>query len=347
MKVAILGGTGLVGTEMISILAERNFPIDEIVVFASSRSEGKKLATPFGEVTCRVAKSEEDFAGCDYVIIDVDDDIAAELAPMAANAGARVIDKSATFRMDKDVPLVIPEINAEDIKDARKNIVSTPNCTTTVMLMAIAPLHRELGLDRMVISSYQSVSGAGKAGLDELKSQWKERGFNDELDDYVSASRHPDLSAGGSVWSKAIAGNAIPLAGSVKEGGYTSEEIKLVRETHKILHNDSLKITATCVRVPVFVGHAMSVNASFNQKFTLEEIGNIISKSPGVKIDTQNLSSSFPTPIETAGIDDVLVGRVRLDETVPNAINFWVTGDNLRKGAALNAAQILEEWFKL
>lgn len=171
MKLAILGGTGLVGTEMISILAERNFQIDELVVFASTRSEGRMLVTPYGEITCRVAKSQEDFEGCDYVIIDVDDPIAQELAPLAAKAGARVIDKSATFRMETDVPLVIPEINAADIADASRSIVSTPNCTTTVVLMAIAPLHRQFGLDRMVISSYQSVSGAGQAGLDELGTQ--------------------------------------------------------------------------------------------------------------------------------------------------------------------------------
>ena len=179
MKIAILGGTGLVGTEMISILAERKFPVTELVVFASSRSEGRKLNTPFGEVICRVAKDAEAFAGCDYVIIDVDDPIAAELAPIAAQAGARVIDKSATFRMESDVPLVIPEINAKDIADSPRSIVSTPNCTTTVLLMAIAPLHREFGLDRRRISSYQSVSGAGQACLDALGDQWKAHGFDD------------------------------------------------------------------------------------------------------------------------------------------------------------------------
>ncbi|MFN8015851.1 MAG: aspartate-semialdehyde dehydrogenase [Acidimicrobiia bacterium] len=347
MRVAILGGTGLVGTEMISILASRNFPIDELVVFASPRSEGKILETPYGDVTCKVVKSQDDFAGCDYVIIDVDDPIALELAPLAANAGAKVIDKSATFRMEEDVPLVIPEINSEDIKNASRNIVSTPNCTTTILLMAIAPLHKQFGLERMVVSSYQSVSGAGQAGLEELKAQWKQHGFDDDLNSYLRSSSNDSLTSGGEVWSKAIAGNVIPLAGSIKEEGYTSEEIKLVKETQKILHDDSLKITATCVRVPVFVGHAMAVNASFKTPIDAEKAAEILRNTPGVAIDANNAEGSYPTPVEIAGIDEVHVGRLRNDNTAPNTINFWVTGDNLRKGAALNAAQILEEWVKL
>ena len=344
MKVAILGGTGLVGTEMISILAERKFPLTELVVFASERSRDRKLSTPFGDVICRVAESQEDFAGCDYVIIDVDDPIALELAPLAAAAGARVIDKSAAFRMDKDVPLVIPEINAADIADAKKGIVATPNCTTTVMLMAIAPLHAQFGLDRMVISSYQSVSGAGQAGLDELRQQWKEHAFDDELESYVNSSKSETLREGGGVWDKAIAGNVIPLAGSIKDGGYTSEEIKLVRESQKILHDDTLRITATCVRVPVFVGHAMSVNASFKNDIDADVAAKVIADAPGVFLDTTDIAGTYPTPLDIAGIDDVHVGRLRNDTTQPNTINFWVTGDNLRKGAALNAAQILEHW---
>ncbi len=343
MKVAILGGTGLVGTEMISILAERKFPVSELVVFASSRSEGRKLNTPFGEVTCRVASAEEDFAGCDFVIIDVDDPIAAELAPLATAAGAKVVDKSAYFRMDNDVPLVIPEINAADIADAKRGIVSTPNCTTTVMLMAIAPLHKEFGADRIVISSYQSVSGAGQAGLDELRDQWKEHGFDNDLEQYVNSSESETLRAGGGVWDKAIAGNVIPLAGSIKEDGYTSEELKLVRETHKILHDDTIRITATCVRVPVFVGHAMSVNVSFHNDMDAERAAKILRETPGVSLG-DDIAGSYPTPLDIAGVDDVFVGRLRNDHTIPNAINFWVTGDNLRKGAALNAAQILEAW---
>jgi aspartate-semialdehyde dehydrogenase len=347
MKVAILGGTGLVGTEMISILAERKFPVSELVVFASPRSEGRKLATPFGEVTVRVVNDAADFNGCDFVIIDVDDPLALEYVPMAASAGARVIDKSAAFRMEADVPLVIPEINGDDIKNATRNIVATPNCTTTVMLMALAPLHREFGVDRLVISSYQAVSGAGQAGLDELRDQWKEHGFDDDLSAYPVSAKTDSLIAGGEVWKKAIAGNVIPLAGSVKDNGYTSEEIKLTKETHKILHDDTLRITATCVRVPVFVGHSMSVNASFKSDIDAERAAKIIAAAPGVILDENDIAGSYPTPLEIAGIDDVIVGRVRNDESQENAINFWVTGDNLRKGAALNAAQIAERWAEL
>lgn len=347
MRVAILGGTGLVGTEMISILAQRNFPVSELVVFASPRSLGKKLSTPFGDVVCRVVESEQDFAGCDFVIIDVDDPIASELAPLAANTGSRVVDKSATFRLEDDVPLVIPEINSDDIKNATRNIVSTPNCTTTVVLMAIAPLHKVFGLDRMVISSYQSVSGAGQAGLDELKTQWKEHGFDDDLGLYTTSSKSDSITQGGSVWDKAIAGNVIPLAGSVKENGYTSEEIKLVKETQKILHDDTLRITATCVRVPVFVGHAMAVNASFKSTINAYAVAKILADTPGVFLDTSDIAGTYPTPLEIAGVDDVHVGRLRDDITQENTINFWVTGDNLRKGAALNAAQIVEVWSKI
>ncbi len=347
MKIAILGGTGLVGTEMISILSERKFAIDELVIFASSRSEGKKINTPYGEVVCKVAKTSDDFNGCDYVIIDVDDPIAAELAPLAAQAGARVIDKSATFRMDTNVPLVIPEINAADIVNAKRGIVSTPNCTTTVLLMAIAPLDAQFELDRMVVSSYQSVSGAGKAGLDELQTQWKQHAFDDDLNGFVSSHENESLLAGGSVWNKAIAGNVIPLAGSIKQDGYTSEEIKLCKESQKILHNDDLRITATCVRVPVFVGHAMTVNASFKKDITALQAKEILQNTNGVYIDVADIEGTYPTPLEIAGADDIHVGRLRNDLTQPNTINFWVTGDNLRKGAALNAAQILEEWVQL
>ncbi len=347
MKVAILGGTGLVGTEMISIFAQRNFPISELVIFASPRSEGKMINTAYGEVKVRVANEVSDFEGCDFVVVDVDDPIAENYVPMAASAGAKVIDKSATFRMDPDVPLIVPEINAQDIKNAKKNIVSTPNCTTTIMLMAAAPLHREFGLDRMVISSYQSVSGAGIAGIEELESQWKSNGFDDNLRSYIKGAENESLLKGGSVWDKAIAGNVIALAGSVKEDGYTSEEIKMVRETHKILHDNSIRITATCVRVPVFVGHAMAVNASFKNEIDAKAAAEILSKTPGVKVDLADIAGSYPTPVETAGIDDVLVGRLRDDNTQPNSINFFVTGDNLRKGAALNAAQIAEVWSEL
>ena len=346
MKVAILGGTGLVGTEMISIMKQRNFPVTELVVFASERSEGKTITTPFGEVICKVARGIEDFENCDFVIVDVDDPFALKLAPLAAEAGAKVVDNSAAFRMDPDVPLVVSEVNPGDIKQAKKNIVACPNCTTMILLVALAPLHERFKIDRMVISTYQSVSGAGQIGIDELETQWKIHGFDDDINTLVRASENPEVIKGGVAWSKAIAGNVIPMAGSIKESGYTSEEEKLVHETHKILHDDSIRVTATCVRVPVFVGHALSVNVSFKENVDAEQVAKILSDAKGVILDSSvGHESAMPTPLETAGGDGVHVGRIRDDKTQANTIDLWVTGDNLRKGAALNAVEIAEAWL--
>ena len=345
MKVAILGGTGLVGTEMISILEQRKFTVSELVIFASPRSEGKVLTTPFGDITCRVARTIDDFTDCDFVIVDVDDPYALTLAPMAAEAGAKVVDNSAAFRMNIDVPLVVSEVNPGDIELADKGIVACPNCTTMILMVALAPLHEKFKIDRMVVSTYQSVSGAGQSGIDELESQWKTRGFDSDIQSLIRASESPQMLLGGEVWSKAIAGNVIPLAGSVQESGYTSEEEKLVYETHKILHDDTIRVSATCVRVPVFVGHALSVNVSFHDSVDASMAADILSKAPGVILDN-NLGheSAFPTPLETAGGDAVHVGRIRDDLTQANTLDIWVTGDNLRKGAALNAVQIAELW---
>lgn len=345
MKVAILGGTGLVGTEMISILATRKFPVSELLIFASTRSEGKVLHTPFGEVTCKVARDIDDFTGCDFVIVDVDDPYALELAPLAAQAGAKVVDNSAAFRMDVNVPLVVSEVNPGDIEQADKGIVACPNCTTMILLVALGPLHEKFKIDRMVVSTYQSVSGAGQSGIDELENQWKTRGFDDDINTLIRASESPDALHGGEVWPKAIAGNVIPLAGSIKESGYTSEEEKLIFETHKILHDDTIRVSATCVRVPVFVGHALSVNVSFHDFVDASMAAKILSDAPGVTLDSNiGYESAFPTPLETAGADAVHVGRIRDDLTQANTLNLWVTGDNLRKGAALNAVQIAELW---
>lgn len=345
MKVAVIGGTGLVGTEMISIMSERNFPVSELVVFASTRSEGKKISTPFGEVTCRVARDVNDFDCCDFVIVDVEDDIALELVPLAIEAGAKIVDNSAAFRMDKDVPLVVSEVNPQAIKEAKKSIVACPNCTTMILLTALGPLHEEFQIDRMVISSYQSVSGAGQAGMDELRDQWRQRGFDDDLDSLRTSVNYESVRQGGGVWDKAIAGNVIPLAGSVRESGYTSEEEKLVYETHKILGDETIRVTATCVRVPVFVGHALSVNVSFKNDVDAKRAAKILADAPGVVLDTSvDIAKTYPTPLDIAGSDPVHVGRIRDDKTQPNTLDLWVTGDNLRKGAALNAVQIAELW---
>ena len=242
-----MGATGLVGTEMLRILEERAFPVDELRAFASPRSEGRKLPFAGGEVTCEVLR-DGCFDGLDLVIVDVDDPIALEWAPKAAAAGAKVIDNSAAFRMDPDVPLVIAEVNPDDMRTMPKGIASCPNCTTMVPVTALAPLHRAARIDRMVVSTYQSVSGAGQAGMHELDAQWtKLDGRSEEL---AAPVRSTDPLVDSEVWAKPIAGNVIPLAGSVKEPGYTSEEWKFVRETRKILHDDEIRCTVTCVRVP-------------------------------------------------------------------------------------------------
>jgi aspartate-semialdehyde dehydrogenase len=332
-----MGATGMVGTEMLRTLEERAFPVSELRVFASPRSAGRKLAFNGRDVTCEVLRPGC-FDGLDLVIVDVDEPLSIEWSPQAAAAGAKVIDKSSAFRMDPDVPLVVAEVNPDDLRSIPKGITSCPNCTTMVLLMAIAPLHRAARLDRIVVSTYQSVSGAGKVGIEELDAHWsKLDGRSEEL---RRAGTFDGPLVEGHVWDKTIAGNVIPLAGSIKEAGYTSEEWKLVRETHKILHDDEIRISATCVRVPVYVGHAHSANLQFRRPMERAEAVELLRDAPGVTLVDDG--DGYPTPLEAAGIDPVLVGRLREDPSQPGALNLWVTGDNLRKGAALNAVQMAE-----
>jgi aspartate-semialdehyde dehydrogenase len=337
VNVGVIGATGLVGQEMLRILEERSFPVDRLRVYASARSKGRVLTYAEREVACEVLEPGC-FDGLDLVIVDVDDPISLEWSPVAAAAGAKVIDKSAGFRMDPDVPLVIAEVNPEDLREMPKGIASCPNCTTMVLVTALAPLHRAAGIDRMVVSTYQSVSGAGIAGIEELDNQWaKLDGASDQL---RRAATVDGLIVPGDVWPTLIAGNVIPLAGSVKDDGYTSEEVKLVTETHKILHDDSIRVTATCVRVPVYIGHALSVNLEFREPLSRDQAAELLAAAPGVGLVQGG--DGAPTPLDGAGIDPVLVGRLRTDLTQPNSLNLWVTGDNLRKGAALNGVQMAE-----
>jgi aspartate-semialdehyde dehydrogenase len=335
VNVGVVGATGLVGTEMLRLLEERNFPVGELRAYASPRSEGRALAFKDGEVVCRVL-ADGCFDGLDLVVIDVDDPLALEWAPRAVEAGARVVDKSGAFRMDDDVPLVIAEVNPDDVRAMRRGIVASPNCTTTVPLVALAPLHRAAGIRRMVVASYQSVSGAGQRGIHELDEQWtKGAGRSDH---FLVSGREP-LDAG-EVWDRPIAGNVIPKAGSVREAGYTSEEWKMVRETRKILHAPDIRVSATCVRVPVYVGHGVSVNVQFERPLSKTDAVELLRDAPGVQLVDDG--DGAPTPMEAAGIDPVLVGRLREDPSQENTLDLWATGDNLRKGAALNGIQIAE-----
>jgi aspartate-semialdehyde dehydrogenase len=337
VSVGVIGATGLVGQEMLALLEARSFPLDDLRVYASARSEGRRLPFAGREVTCEVL-APGCFDGVDLVIVDVDEPLALEWAPVAAAAGAAVIDNSAAFRMDPEVPLVVAEVNPQDLRDLPKGIASCPNCTTMVLVTAIAPLHHAAGIERLVVSTYQSVSGAGVVGIEELEGQWaKLDGATDQL---RRAATVDGLLAPGAVWSKPIAGNVIPLAGSLKDAGYTSEEWKLVHESRKIMHDDSMRVTGTCVRVPVYVGHAMAANIEFRDPMTKARAAAILEAAPGVIL--VDGGDGAPTPLEGAGIDPVLVGRLREDPSNPNTLDLWVTGDNLRKGAALNAVQLAE-----
>ena len=337
MRVGVIGATGLVGQEMLRILEERAFPVTELRAYASERSRGRKLPFAGGEVTCEVL-ADGCFDGVDLVIVDVDDPLALEWAPRAAAAGATVVDNSAAFRMDPEVPLVVAEVNPDDLKSLPKGIASCPNCTTMVLVTALAPLHRMARIERLVVSTYQSTSGAGQPGMRELDEQWTK--FTGESETLRRAGANGAGARPGEVWSRPIAGNVIPLAGSVKEQGYTSEEWKLVHETRKILHDDAILVSPTCVRVPVFVGHAMTANLAFARPVSRAEAADALRDAPGVVLVDDG--DGYPTPLEGAGIDPVLVGRLREDPSQPGAINLWVTGDNLRKGAALNAVQMAE-----
>jgi len=337
MRVGLMGATGVVGQEMLRILDERSFPVDELRAYASPRSEGRKLDFAGGEVACEVLR-DGCFEGLDLVIVDVDDPLAVEWAPRAAAAGAVVVDNSAAFRMDPDVPLVVAEINPDDVHDRPKGIISCPNCTTMVLVTALAPLHRAAGIDRLVVSTYQSVSGSGQAGLHELAEQWTKGAGREEV--LRRAAAVPGAIEPGDVWPKPIAGNVIPLAGSLGDDGFTSEERKLGDESRKILHAPELRVTGTCVRVPVYVGHSMTANVQFKKAFSRRDAIRVLADAPGVVLVDDG--DGAPTPLEGAGIDPVLVGRVREDPTQPNTLDLWVTGDNLRKGAALNAVQLAE-----
>jgi aspartate-semialdehyde dehydrogenase len=328
-KVAVVGATGNVGREMLSTLAQRNFPVSEVYAVASSRSAGQQVS--FGEdQTLKVQNLDKfNFKGVDIVLSSAGSKVSADFAPRATKADAVVIDNTSLFRMDKDVPLVVPEVNPEDIKlYKKKGIIANPNCSTIQMVVALKPLHDLAGIKRVVVATYQSVSGAGKAAMDEL--------FNQTRALYANAV--PERS----VFAKQICFNVIPQIDVFMDDGYTKEEWKMRVETKKIL-DKSIEVTATCVRVPVFVCHAEAVNVEFKKPITVAQARKALQKAPGiVVVDKHEAEDGFITPAEVSGEDAVYVSRIRKDPTVKHGLSLWVVADNLRKGAATNAVQIAE-----
>ena len=337
-SLAVVGATGAVGTVMLSILSERPDVWGEIRLIASARSAGKKLQCRGEELTV-VALSPEAFDGIDVAMFDVPDEVSAEWAPIAASRGAVVVDNSGAFRMDADVPLVVPEVNPEMVKQRPRGIISNPNCTTLSMIVAMGALHKTYGLKELVVSSYQAASGAGQSGIDALRAQMKEVADTDAGD---SAGDVHKLVSDLGPFPAPLALNVIPWAGSLKADGYSSEELKVRNESRKILGLSNLKVSATCVRVPVITTHSLTVHAVFEKEPSRKAAQDILASAAGVKLVDDPENYKFPTPADVVGTDPTWVGRVRKSIDDPMALDLFVCGDNLRKGAALNTAQIAE-----
>ena len=324
--VAVVGATGAVGTEMIEVLQERKFPVARLVPLASARSAGGTVTFEGNEVSIEVL-TKDSFAGVDIALFSAGADLSREFAPIAVKAGAVVIDNSAAWRMTPEVPLVVPEVNAHDIQ-RHKGIIANPNCSTIQMVVALKPLHDEARIKRIVVTTFQSVSGTGKDAMDELMT---------ECQDLLSFK-----SASPKVYPYQIAFNCLPHIDDFLPSGYTKEEMKMVHETRKIMGDQSIHVTATTVRVPVYVGHSEAVNIETERKLSANDARAILSTAPGVLLYDDPAHKIYPMPLEVAGKDEVYVGRVREDESIANGLNLWVVADNLRKGAALNAVQIAE-----
>ncbi len=334
MNIGIVGATGQVGGVMRSVLGERQLPVEELRLFASARSAGRRVQWSERELVIEDAETA-DYAGLDVVLLSAGGEVSRILAPRIADAGATVIDNSSAWRMDPQVPLVVPEVNEHALADIPKGIVANPNCTTMVAMPVLAPLHREFGLLSLVVSTYQAVSGAGLAGTAELDEQIRKVG--DLATGLALDGRAAEFPAP-EAFPKPIAYNVVPFAGSLVDDGRaeTNEEHKLRDETRKILELPALAVSATCVRVPVFTGHSLSINASFASEITPEQARRVLLTAPGVELE------EIPTPLQAAGADPTYVGRIRADETVEHGLALFLSGDNLRKGAALNAVQIAE-----
>jgi aspartate-semialdehyde dehydrogenase len=337
-SLAVVGATGAVGTVMLDILSKRENVWGEIRLIASARSAGKKLICRGEELTV-VALSPEAFDGIDVAMFDVPDEVSAEWAPIAAARGPVCVDNSGAFRMDPEVPLVVPEVNSDDVKRRPKGIISNPNCTTLSMIVVMGALHKKYELKELVVASYQAASGAGQAGLDTLRAQIKDVAGTD-VGDQPGDIRTVIKENG--PFPAPLALNVVPWAGSLKNDGYTSEELKVRNESRKILGLSDLKVSATCVRVPVLTTHSLAVHAVFAHEVSRKEAQEILADAAGVRLVDDPENYKFPTPADVVGTDPTWVGRVRKSLDKPNAIDLFVCGDNLRKGAALNTAQIAE-----
>ena len=325
-KVAVVGATGNVGREMLNVLAERQFPVSEVVALASTKSIGTEVS--FGDKTLKVkALDYFDFTGTDICLMSAGGTVSKEWSPKIAAQGAIVIDNSSAWRMDRDVPLVVPEVNVAALDHIKKGIIANPNCSTAQLVVALKPLHDVATIKRVVVSTYQSVSGAGKEGMDELFTQTRAVFVADPIEQ--------------GKFTKQIAFNVIPHIDSFIDSGFTKEEWKMMVETQKIL-DQSIQLVATCVRVQVFVGHSESVNIEFEKPLTAADARNILREAPGVLVVDKREDGGYATPVECAGEDATFVSRIRKDPTVEYGLAMWIVSDNLRKGAALNAVQIAE-----
>jgi aspartate-semialdehyde dehydrogenase len=332
--VAVVGATGNVGHELLNILSERKFPADEVIALASERSVGKEISFGEDDILKVQNLATFDFSGVDIVLSSPGAKVSAEFSPKAAAAGAVVIDNTSHFRMDPDVPLVVPEVNAQAVAGyTKKNIIANPNCSTIQMVVALKPLHDLAKIERVVVSTYQSVSGGGKDAMDELFNQTRGIFVNDPV------------ASNQKVFPKQIAFNCIPHIDTFMDDGQTKEEWKMVVETKKIL-DPKIKVTATCVRLPVFIGHAEAVNIQFAKPVSDDQAREALQGAPGIVVVDHRADEGYVTPAESAGEDAVYVSRIRSDPTIDNGLNIWVVADNLRKGAALNTVQIAEELIK-
>ena len=326
-KVAVVGATGNVGREMLNILDERGFPVSEVVALASRRSQGTEVS--FGDRTLKVKSLDQyDFSDTDICIMSAGGTVSKEWSPKIGKQGCVVIDNSSAFRYDQDVPLIVPEVNPDAVEQfSRKNIIANPNCSTAQLVVALKPLHDVATIKRVVVATYQSVSGAGKEGMDELFTQTRAVFVADQVD--VKK------------FTKRIAFNVIPHIDVFLDDGSTKEEWKMVAETKKML-DPKIKLTATCVRVPVFIGHSEAVNIEFEKPITADEARDILREAPGCQVLDKRENGGYITPLESAGEDATFISRIREDSTIDNGLSMWIVSDNLRKGAALNAVQIAE-----